>query len=57
MLGKTVRSDLPTLLGGQPAVFRIWGSRQFQKIATICAGIQFLLEYEFGKGVIWGIPS
>ena len=44
MPGKTVRSDLEHCLGGPPAVFRIWASRQFQKIATICAGIQFSLE-------------
>ncbi len=39
-----VTSDLEHCLGGPPAVFEIWASSQFQKIATICTGIQFALE-------------
>ena len=31
------------------------GFQSFQKIATICAGIQFTLE--FSERVIWGIPN
>jgi hypothetical protein len=39
-------------------VFRIWASRQFQKIATIYASIQFALEYNaLQESVIWGIPN
>jgi hypothetical protein len=42
-------------LGGPPAVFRIWASRQFQ--TTIYASIQFALEYNsLQESVIWGIP-
>jgi len=61
MPGKTVRSDLEHCLGGPPAVFRIWASKQFQKITTYasmhCARVQFELEYNsLQESVIWGIP-
>ena len=57
MLGKTVRSDLPTLLGRPAGRFSNLGFQAIPENRYNWRWYAILLEYKFGKRVIWGIPS